>query len=343
MRCLPLRGRYSVSARKGLAPAIECWERVCRGQRCACAAAAAGGAINAAATAPVLEGDEWERFCVQALEYRHKTDFQKVPARHRGDYGLDGYIRSSTVFQCYGDQAGTSSTERAKAQKRKLNTELPKLKRNAAPIKALVGTGVQNYVFLVSQLNDKSVVEHAGEWTATVLTWKLDYLADDFAISVKDIDYLKAEWDLLYGALKAKLALVFETATDEAVSSWRESENELTTTLRRKLVKIAGPDAVDHWDEMLVRERLTELDLMASLRGYGDIWQRVRELRAAREDGLGFRSVAPSPAADVLALQADYARELRDEVSSLQSDNAASLAWGAIADWLMRCPLDYAT
>ncbi|MCW2984110.1 MAG: hypothetical protein JWR63_1680 [Conexibacter sp.] len=291
---------------------------------------------------PVLEGDQWEKFCVEALEYRHRDThaFQKVPARHRGDYGLDGYLHGNTLFQCYGDQAGTSSTARAEAQKRKLDTDLPKLKRNGAPIKALVGTGVRHYVFLVSQLNDKSVVEHATTWKQTVCGWQLEYLTDSFVVHVKDIDYLKVEWDLLYGALKQKLSLMTEEVDEAQVRTWREAENELIVTLRRKLSHIAG-ERIDEWDDRLVRWRLGELDRMTAMRSHGQIWQRIREVRAAREGQLNARSLASDPGADVLALADGYTRDLLAEIASLQHEDAGILAWGAIADWLMRCPLDY--
>lgn len=291
---------------------------------------------------PVLEGDQWEKFCVEALEYRHRATnaFQKVPARHRGDYGLDGYLRGSTLFQCFGDQAGTSSTARADAQKRKLDTDLPKLKKNRSPISALVGTGVGHYVFLVSQLNDKSVVEHAVDWRDKVCGWQLEYLTESFEVHVKDIDYLKAEWDVLYGAVKQKLSLYIKEIEEEQLRTWRETENELVVTMRRKLPRIAG-ERIDEWDDRLVRWRLGELDRMAAMRPYGQIWQRVRQIRAAREGQLSVRSLAQDPGADVLALADGYARDLLADIASLQHDDAGVLAWGAIADWLMRCPLDY--
>jgi hypothetical protein len=134
--------------------------------------------------------------------------------------GLDGYIRNTTIFQFFGDQAGTSSAQRSKAQKGKLRDELPKVKRNAGPIGQLVGTGVGEYVLLVSQLEDKSVIEYAGEREGELQSWQLAYLAADCRIVVKDIDYLQHEWELLYGAVRSKLDLPIAPPNLTLMTGW---------------------------------------------------------------------------------------------------------------------------
>lgn len=290
---------------------------------------------------PLLEGDDWERFCVQALEHRHGNAFQKVPARHSGDYGLDGYIREATIFQFFGDQSGTSSTQRAKAQKRKLRDELPKLRKNAEPIGRLVGAGVREYVYLVSRLEDKSVIEYAGERERELRSWKLAYLADDCRIVIKDIDYLRHEWELLYGAVRSKLDLPDTVADDADVDEWLSGDDPLITTLRDKLTVIVADNDVPNWSRRMVRYRLEELDLMDQLRSKGLIWQRLREMKGDRELHLDARALAPNPAADLLSLCDTYRADIQQEVASLHYRHAHSLAWGAAADWLMRCPLRY--
>jgi hypothetical protein len=297
--------------------------------------------VSGTATVPVLEGNNWERFCVQALELRYGNAFQKVPAKFGGDYGLDGYLREETIFQFFGDQAGTSSAQRSKAQKAKLRDELPKLRKNEKEIACLVGSGVHEYVFLVSLLEDKSVIEYAGQREIDLLSWELSYLADDCRIVIKDIDYLQAEWERLYGAVREKLELSDPATGDEEIDQWVEGNDALITTLNEKLKVVVPEGHVPAWSRRMVRHRLEERDLMEQLRSKGPTWQRLREMKGDREDRLEERAFAVHPYSDLRDLCDTYRGDIQQEVTSLHYRDAHSLAWGAAADWLMRCPLRY--
>jgi hypothetical protein len=167
--------------------------------------------------APALEGDDWERFCVEALEDKYDPRFQQVPARFRGDYGIDGFVAGETLFQCYGDESGSSASERSKAQRRKLRDDIPKLRSHAAAIGQLVGTGVKAYVLLVSVLQDKAVVEAARNATEPLRKYRLDYLDPEVEVLVKDHTYLKEQWDKLYGAVAPQLKLPEAQITEQDV------------------------------------------------------------------------------------------------------------------------------
>jgi hypothetical protein len=294
---------------------------------------------------PLLQGDDWEEFCIRALEYRHRDDgrFQKVPARFRGDYGIDAFLRGQMIFQFYGDRAGNSASDRSDGQKRKLRTDVPKLRKYCSQIGTLVGVAVSDYMFLVSQLDDKSVVELAAELRTDVCSWDLPFVdSSNFSISVKDIDFLRTEWDLFYGAVAAKLDLNVADPTTDDLRRFREG-NDLIIALADKLQRIVGAEHVAAWSDDLVRFHLREVALMQDLRRTGPVWSRVRDLKAEREAALPVRRLAPDPGADLLALCDDYSRQLQAEVGSLRFDHAHNLAWGAAGDWLLRCPLDYQT
>ncbi len=288
---------------------------------------------------PVLAGDEWERFCVRALERKFDPNFQPVPARFRGDYGLDGFVRDECLFQCFGDEAGASASQRSEAQRRKLRDDIPKLRSKATPIAALAGTGIPHYILLVSKLEDKAVAEAAKDHTDTVLSWGLDYLSADFGILVKDIDYLQVEWDLLYGAVRPQLEMPAPAVTAEDVD--RLATDPLASTMTDKLHHIVLDDDVGAWRNRLLIQRAKEIVRMEDLRGDGEIFERVRQLKIQQENSLGMRALASDPKDDLLKLGDTHTQILRGDVASLPLDAASDLAWGAIADWLMRCPLDY--
>jgi hypothetical protein len=295
-----------------------------------------------AATRPALEGQDWEDFCVLALEHRHRAgpQFQKVPARFSGDWGLEGFVRDRSLYQCLGDESGTAYKQRSEAQQNKLHRDIPKLQKNAIAIAQVVGVGIESYQFLVSELKDKEVVRCAGNWTEKVRDWKLPFLADHFEIVVKDIDHFAVEWQIFHGSVRPKLALAATDPEDHDLGIWKAGEPALITTLDSKLNSIA-PNAKAVWIDRLVRYRVMQLDRMRALESHPALWQRVREINEAREVTLDFRSAATDPHRDIQDLAEAHRADLCAELASLSLGDATSLAWGSVGEWLMRCPLKY--
>lgn len=196
-----------------------------------------------------------------------------------------------------------------------------------------------HYVFLVSKLEDKAVVEAATTHTESVRAWGLSYLSVDFQILVKDIDYLKAEWELMYGSVKPQLQLPSPQITEEDIDHL--ANDPLAATMTDKLQHIVGVDDAFPWRDRLLIRRAREIARMEDLRGDGEIFERVRQLKIQQENNLDMRALASDPKDDLLKLSDGHTQLLRGDVASLPLDAASDLAWGAVADWLMRCPLDY--
>ncbi len=291
---------------------------------------------------PLFEGKDWEWFCGLALSQRHcePPSFQRVEARFKGDWGIDGFRRDHTIFQFFGDEAGNSASDRSKAQLRKLDDDIPKLQTNASDIAEMVGAGVGRYVLLVPVLQDKRVTQRAGQWTTTVLDWDLNYLADNFEIVVQHGDDLLPEWERMYRGVAGKLNLDVAEPSTEKLTEWRKGSSELIEMLDGKLDRVV-PDDKTGWIDHLVREHVGQLDRMERLRNFQPIWQRVREVHQSREKTLRLRRAAPEPYQDLMALAEAYQAQLRQEITSLNADDISVLVWGAIAEWLMRCPLRY--
>jgi hypothetical protein len=119
------------------------------------------------------------------------------------------------------------------------------------------------------------------------------------------------------------------------------TQAELAANLTQKLNAIVDASEVPAWRQRLLRKRAAELQRLEQLRSKGLVWQRVVDTKNQRERTLDSRVLATSPRDDLLRLTDEHARDLRDGVGSLAVDVANDLAWGAAADWLMRCPLDY--
>jgi hypothetical protein len=291
---------------------------------------------------PEFEGNEWDEFCRQALARKYGTAWQKIPAKNGGDWGLEGFVRGEgIVVQCYADDS-VSNRDRTRKQKGKLTADVPKLNKYSEELGARLAMVVHTYLFLVPSFDDKDLLVHADQKAEMARGWGLPWIAPAFAISVHDIDFLRAEWDALRGGLRA----VLDLTNAVAIAPPREG-GALVATLRRKLgaiPRLAGDPAQSQtWRQSLLSDFVHGTGLLLKLDQtspqYAD---RITKIVDGRELRLARRTHASEPVDDLNALTADLADAIHRDIGSIDDDDAATMAGAIVADWLMRCPLEYA-
>jgi len=289
-------------------------------------------------------GPEWQDACAHALEQKFGTRWQKIPDRNQGDWGLEGFVRpDGLVVQCYADEA-MSNAARTTAQCDKLTRDLQKLLKYQAPLSKHLNMQVTTYAFLVPDFEDKDVIVHVTKKRLEVLGWGLPWIADDFEIVVKDRDFIALEWEALHGNVPNYLDLGIETSA-LADAEQAPIGNDLLSALDRKLRAIPRLQSDDtrrqEMHALLLRSyhraglTLRQMDVRSP-----SLADRVRELRVAREATLVLRSMASDGIDDITRLSSEMAAELRAE-RSIAPDRVNDLAMGAIAGWLLECPLEY--
>lgn len=290
---------------------------------------------------PDFEGNEWEQFCRQALACRHGTNWQKIPSKNRGDWGLEGFVRGAgIVVQCYADDS-ISNMDRTRHQKGKLTADIPKLRKNSDVLRERLRMIVRQYDFLVPSFDDKDLLEHADRKAEMVRSWSLDWIADDFRITVQDLDSLHEEWLVLRGGVRALLGLDIDDATSDVPAG-----GELVETLERKLAGIPrltnDPDGQRGWRTFMLDDYTHGSRLLTQLEDrspqYAD---RITRLIGTREQRLARRSSAAEPLDDINALTDQLADAIHREIATIEDDHAQRMAGAVVADWLMRCPLEY--
>jgi hypothetical protein len=291
---------------------------------------------------PEFEGTEWEEFCREALARKYGAAWQKIPAKNRGDWGLEGFVRGQgIVVQCYAD-ASVSNQDRTRKQKGKLTSDVPKLNKYREELAARLGMVVHTYLFLVPSFDDKDLLAHADQKAELSRGWGLPWIDPGFAIAVHDIDFLREEWDTLRGGLRAVVDLT--GAFDAAPPP---EEGDLVATLRRKLgaiPRLAGDPAQSQtWRESLLSDFVHGTGLLLRLDQtspqYAD---RITSIVDGRESRLARRTHASEPIDDLNALTVELTEAIHRDIGSIQDDDAASIAGAMVAGWLMRCPLEYA-
>ncbi len=295
-----------------------------------------------------LSGDEWQEWANQLLTCHHgPTDYQKVPDKDRGDAGLEGFCHSQgAVYQAYGCDEPIGVAERYKKQRDKMTADVGKFIKNRATLGKLFGTlKIRRWVLLVPCFDSKELVAHAAVKTAEVKAEKLPYVADDFCIVVCQEDDFVVERDRLLNAGASYIEIITEVATPEKLSNWSATNDALLETLEMKLSKLPKLQIASEraaFKRKVLGWYIEGQSVLEGLRKYPQVYERVIRSKAHRENYLAMAAVGGSASHELLTQAVTDLRDtLQQEAKELHHFSADKLAHEAVADWLLRCPLDF--
>jgi hypothetical protein len=289
------------------------------------------------------EGKEWEAHVLRLLQdqYGHEN-VQKVPAKHKGDCGLDYFcLNKRVVYQCYAVEEPVSVAVRATKQKSKITTDIGKFcdpSKGAAEMFA--DYGIKRWILAVPLNDSKEVVQHALQKTADVIAKNLPYVDHDFQILVHDRDdFDDASWDRRV-QLRKRIRPDFVGPTSEEVAKLVDSDQNLTGNLRRKLeARFANTGELDEAIDEALRVFMGSQILVSQLRNMApEAFEQVTRLVAERLRRL--RLGSKGDGRDRLEAEIDVLKaNILTSVPNLDQGAAETIAFGSVSDWLMRCPL----
>lgn len=290
------------------------------------------------------DGHEWEDHVLRLLQDQYGAEnVQKVPAKHKGDCGLDFFcLEKRLVFQCYAVEEPVDVATRAKKQKSKMTTDLGKFcdsTKGAAQM--FSGYKIKRWVLAVPLHDSREVVEHAMKKTAEVIANGLGYIDPAFQILVHDrSDFDEVSWKRR-AQLRSRIQLNVSTPSHEEVVTVATGDENLTENLRRKLrVRIESPGELEDAVDSALRVSLHSQLAVEALRTIApDAYEEVTRLSAERlrRLRLGSRRMGNG---DPLDAEIDGLKSnILAAVPNLDPGNAETIAFGAVSEWLMRCPL----
>lgn len=292
----------------------------------------------------VWVGRDWQDYCVSLLCFRYSGhDLQVVPDRHLGDLGIEAFSFDGCLYQCYAALEPLSVLDLYEHQRAKLTADIGKLKLNAAELWKLLGNlPVTHYAYMVPRHDSHRLVQHAQVQSERVRTWRLPFIAPEFTIVIETDEHYAQERQALL--LVPEQVVNIEQAEPEAVAGWTEQNLPLLETTREKLKALGhAGEGLDRAVEAVALEFLNGENTLAALRDkYPEHWAKMTQVKSRRERRLPLDyppSLATSPSVVPQIVDA-MAKEMRSEVPNLSATATDQVAWGAVADWLMRCPLE---
>ena len=291
-------------------------------------------------------GEDWQNYCRQLLNLRYGLNFQSVPDRDQGDFGIDGFTSGGDVFQFYAAQDPRSLDDLYKKQRNKMTADLSTLESNLENVRELTApASIRCWVLLVPRCETKRIIQHGSTKAAELRNKRLDGIDDDFYVRVLTDEDFAPEKQRLSGVGVALLPDRTPSITDEGVQLWKADSPVAATTLTNKVARLPGIP-IQQQQELcgeLIRCHLHGSYLREQIRSYQpQMWEHINEAREQRERVLKVEGLAAVPQ-ERLTLRDEVEKltsRLQSEPMCLELGLAENLTWGFVADWLIWCTLD---
>ena len=295
-----------------------------------------------------LQGDAWQEWANQLLTLHYgPTEYQRVPDKDKGDAGLEGFtISDGHAYQSYGCVEPLSTQQRYEKQRIKMTRDINKFIGNNVTLSRLLGTTkVTRWILFVPFCDSKELVAHAATKTSEVKAANLAYVDDDFRVKVSDEDDFKVERETLLSISEDTLQLTVGAATPKAIADWTADNDDLVNVLDGKIAKLPRFTTENqrlNFRNQVLKWFMEGQEMLANLRTYPSTYERVVQAKSHRENYLASLSLNVATPAEQfrLALQ-QLLDTYREQVKEMSRLSAESLAHEALADWLIRCPLDF--
>jgi hypothetical protein len=306
-----------------------------------------GGAQPMINAVQVWNPDDWELFSLSLLQNRHgPLNVQKIPAAHKGDYGIDYYCTKDAVaYQCYSVEEPVDIATRAERQKRKITTDLAKVLANHLEIgKLFLGAPIKHWILLAPLHDSKAVNLHCAKKTGDLRNAKCCGLDALFEVAIHDPSSFPTDAVVAGMSSLSTVKLAIPGPSQEELDTWAAGSSDLLANATQKLKKRTGLDQVQAAVAEVIRAFLQGNAMLDALRtGSPDLHEKVMSAIKSRARRLQFAGPqGGSTAGAILHTELDsLISAMRTAAPSLSDENAEQIAYGSISEWIMRCPLDF--
>jgi hypothetical protein len=294
--------------------------------------------------------NEWDAHVQRLLKRRHKDgSYQQIPAETQGDCGLEGFSSDGTAYQCYSAQDWTTPKQLYEKQRGKITNDIGKFLANENELMEIFGdVKIRRWKLVVPCWMNKDLIKHAKVKQKFVRSAKPKHAHDDFEILIVTGDDFAVEKQELASAGLYGFDAQPTPVADQSLEQWLKSSSnlQLVSNLNRKtdLISISKPTRfAERFRTRIVKNFISGSIVLDRLeKELPETYKRVSELKQQKEDDLDTetvtRNTVPSEYFDQ-TLQSFQAQ--LNATPGLTAQAATVLANEAVADWFLRCPLDF--
>ncbi|MEU1435001.1 hypothetical protein ABZ438_12990 [Streptomyces sp. NPDC005786] len=290
-----------------------------------------------------LSGAEWQDLCTRVLRMQHGADLVPVPDKG-GDHGLEAYTLSGHLFQCYSPEEPLSNQKRYEKQRDKTTKDIGKFIDNADKLKKLFGEHVKinRWIIMCPYIDNKDLVAHCASQTKRIRDANLAYADPDIHVICQTMEDYELSYKRVVNAQLARMHLPPLSEPD-----YSSVDSASVDKMREKLAKVHSLRDESRRNDY-VRRLLYSYINSQEFRSYiKDHYTEIHALLESELDDLEQRlvmefSLDDSRAATLLQrVLAETESRVKGCAPDTTSGDSRTLAQGQVAEWLMRCPLDF--
>jgi hypothetical protein len=291
------------------------------------------------------EGVEWQTYSLRLVQLRHgPSNIQIVPDNVQGDAGVEFFSMDGCCYQCYAPEEVVSVAKASSAMKAKGRRDLSKLKKNKSTLCGILQNAkIKRWILICPFLDDKSVVAAIRTRGEELKSALYGLVTDDFEALVQSQDDFLQEIETIRKHSFPALVEI-PAATEEEVIS--RDGGPMAATLERKLrnayKSIPADELLKRKAEYIVANIARENALQYLKSEHPILWERATKVFAVEERRLVMLGSGQSaPREQLVESLGRITDGLRNDLPDLATSSITQISLGTLADWLLRCPLDF--
>ncbi len=295
----------------------------------------------------LIDGDRWERLIQSVFKKRYDT-YQDMVASP-GDLGIEGFVLDEGIMiQCYCPEQEYNAKTLHEKQRAKMTEDINKLAKNEdALVKHIGDCQVSQWLFITPRIGKHDIHAHARKKEEDVKALGLAFIADDFQILVKDLDYFIQ--DIRQQQVVNGEQLCFTNASGAVIT-----EPELTTEYDdnineknqvRSIVKdVYKPDSHARFNKMTKKQYLEGYDILRRIFNQSpELYERIAKLVNNFEDEVEEVSMtwedSPQKLVSVVEEKLIGRFEKSPHISTIEYEDLISITKHMVARWIAECPM----
>ena len=303
-----------------------------------------------------MDGNSWEELCQKCYKYRYNTsNYREVPAKSKGDAGIEGFNDLGIVLQCYFPERDYDDKSYYEHIRDKMTTDIGKmLKPNYKEVLKSLGVPIiKKWHFLIPNYRDKDILIHAENKANEVRNIikanpdLYDYIDQDFKIIVQDAENLSYEIYHLFLANAFNKKINF--SLEELNVNWEDCPSEKVQAITSKIrATFKNELHVQKIVQFYATAYLKGLELMNKLSEsykelYASLQIMINSYKKRAEQKTALNADASHNADLFMDILNSFRSELKSEFSHIDDASIDEVCYDLIGTWLADCSLWFVT
>ncbi len=304
-----------------------------------------------------IDGDKWEKIVVDIYRYKYeKFNHIEIPARYRGDGGIEGFTNHGIVYQCYYPDKKYDDDSLYEHYRDKMTKDLNKIcdNENVKLLKSMGLKHVCEWHFVIPKNLDRRLLIHANTKSIEIQSELkvnknlVDFISPKFTVVIKVAEDLKLDYiKLAKHAVEYKLSLVSYPSED---IDYTLCDSDKVRNIEKKLTAIMGcdnPEELKDLIEIFIEAYMKGIELLKMLRlDYTELFEALNELIVTYKNNFKIKTLLNNNKSLNNDLFIKIMEEFEDALSSklsnvINQESIAELRIDIIGMWLADCTLRF--